>query len=301
MAAPPSNVVEAPTSTLSAADMAAKRFREDFGLRADDSWLLAVADDPSADRTTFGVPVTQAELRDLNGRIESVDAMREVVVAYTATQPDWAGTYVDQARGGVLVVQFTGLLDVHREALLSKVRPFAPIEIRLVRWSVAELQGFADQVTAERAWFDALPAVMTGYGPNVMLDRLEIELSSADPDVTRKIESHFGWTDDVASVSSDGTGALLLPTGRLVVHVLAHDGHPLAGLGCVAIPDISGAHDPRPVPLPTTNAQGVCDLVLPASGYSLRFEIGEGPPRLVAQGRATVVAGATTQVTVRAP
>jgi hypothetical protein len=281
--------------------MAAMRFREDFGLRADDSWILAVAADPSADRTTFGVPLTVAEVQELNGRAQSIDAMRDVVVGYTATQPDWAGTWVDQTRGGVLVVQFTGLLDIHRAALLSHIRPLAPIEIRLVRWSVAELQGFANQVTAEQGWFETLPAVVIGYGPDVTLDRLKIDLSSADPDVARKIESHFGWTDDVVSVSSDGTGALLLPTGRLVIHVLAHDGHPLAGLGCVATPDISGAYDPRPVPLPRTDAQGVCDLVLPASGYSLRFEIGEGPPRLVAQGRATVVAGATTEVTVRAP
>lgn len=290
-----------PTPTLSDADMAAKRFRQDFGLRADDSWILAVGADPSADRTTFGVPLTQPEVQDLNGRVQTVDAMRDVVVAYTATQPDWAGTWVDQTRGGILIVQFTGLLDLHREALLAHIRPFSPIEIRLARWSVAELQGFANQVTAEQGWFDSLPAVVIGYGPDVMLDRLKIDLSSADPEVAQKIEAHFGWTDGVVAVSSDGTGALLLPTGRLVIHVLAHDGHPLAGLGCVAIPDISGAYDPRPVPLPRTNALGVCDLVLPASGYSLRLEIGEGPPRLVAQGRATVVAGATTEVTVRAP
>ena len=55
----------------------ARRFREAVGLRADDAWILAVAADPAADRSSFGIPLTPAEAADLLSR--PLKAPNEVV------------------------------------------------------------------------------------------------------------------------------------------------------------------------------------------------------------------------------
>jgi hypothetical protein len=109
----------------------------------------------------------------------------------------------------------------------------------------------------------------------------------------------YEWPPGVLALESDGTGALLLPTGRLKVIALDSDSHPMPGVACVAYPDVEGAYEPRPVPMPTTDPTGVCLLSLAATGYRIALEVGAGPPVVIAVGRAIVAAGELTEVTIR--
>jgi hypothetical protein len=224
------------------------------------------------------------------------------VLAYGAAhEPDWAGAFIDQENGGVLVVQFAGNFDTHRKAILAHVHPGAPLELRQVQWSLAQLQGFARRVVGDEEWFKTIPAFLYGFGPDVAANRVSIQISSVVPDATSQIENHYGWSSDIVKVVSDGTGALLLETGLLRVTARDTTGRPVSGLACVAVPDLSGAYEPRPVPMPMTDADGVCDLVLPATGYWIRLERGGGPPELVAIGRAVVIEDRAMEVVVTVP
>jgi len=298
---PPSVASPEPIATApSSMELAnARRFRQDFGLRADDAWILAVAADPGADRTTFGIPLTASEVAELNRRVVAIDQISPVVIAYASAQPDYAGTYIDNARGGILVAQFNARLDVHRAAIFAKVRPGAPVEVRQVRWSVADLEQFKSRLVGDEAWFRTIPAYLMGYGPDVMANRIEVQISSADPYADARIKAHYGWTDEVVIVNSDGTGALLLPKGTLRITAIDAQGRPVAGLACVAISDVEGAQEPRPLPMPTTGRDGVCEFEVAATGYTIQLERGAGPPEIVATSRAVVVKGTTARVTIR--
>lgn len=279
----------------------ATRFRKDYGLRADDAWVRQIADDATANRTSFGVPLTVQEVDDLNHRPAAIEDIKALVVDYGRAHPeDYAGAFTDQQHGGQFVAQFSANVAAHRAALFAQVRPGAPLDVREVHWSLRQLQAFADQLDGNDPWFETIPAVIIGWGPDVIANRLWIEASSIDADLEKRIESHFGWPSGLIAVESDGTGALLLETGTLRVIARKAHGEPIAGLACVAIPDLDGAYDPRPVPMPTTDATGTCALRLPATGYWIRLEKGEAPPTLVAIGRAVVVAGHTEEVIIQA-
>lgn len=280
----------------------ARRFREDYGLRADDEWIRDVAADPTSDRTSFGVPLTTGEVAELNRRTAAADEIKNLVVDYALAHADeYAGAYTDQQRGGIFVAQFSGHVAEHKAALFARVRPGAPLEVREVRWSLEQLEAFASRLQGAGGWFRTIPAYLTGYGPNVPTNRVNVQISSVDPDAAAKIEAHFRWTNEIVEVETDGTGALLLPTGTLRIVARDSGGVPVPGLACVAIPDLDGAYEPRPIPMPTTDEIGRCVLRLPATGYWIRLEVGEAPPELVAIGRAVVVADATMGVVIGTP
>jgi len=292
-----------PVPTLSPAGLAdVERFRRDFGLRSDEAWILEVAANPASDRQTFGVPLTAQEVEELGRRTRDVEQIKAVVVPYgEAHRAEWAGAFTDHQAGGLFVAQFSGHVAEHRAALLPKLSPLAAFEVREVRWSLRELEAVASRFHMNDPWFRTIPAVVYGVGPNLVANRVDILISSADPRATDLIRDHLGLTDEVLHVTSDGNGALLLPTGRLRIIAVDAGGSPAVGLACVAVPDADGAYEPRPVPMPTTDANGVCELTLPATGYWIHLERGEGRSTLVSLGRAVVLAEEIRELTIIAP
>lgn len=127
-------------------------------------------------------------------------------------------------------------------------------------------------------------------------NQIFVWISSVNADATRIIEERYGWQGAV-KVESDGTGALLLPRGQLLVTVHDSHGNPVSRLRCVAIPDLPGAYE-APLDAPTTDARGQCRLELPATGYWIRLERTIGGRGLVTVERGVVVAERTTEVLV---
>ena len=290
----------APSAVIARELIEARRFRENYGLRADDDWIRQVAADPSsaAGKVKYSVPLTPAEVADLDQRALAVDAIKQLVVDYGAAHPaDFGGAWIDQPGGGILVAQFSAHVDEHRAALLSRVRPGAPLEVRAVSRSLAYLKAQAERLRGQDAWFRSIPAVLTSYGVDEPANQVFVRISSVNADATRLIEQHFGWQGAV-TVESDGTGALLLPHGQLVVTVHDSHGNAVSHLRCVAISDLPGAYE-APTNAPTTDARGQCRLELPATGYWIRLERTIGGRGLVTVERGVVVAERTTEVLVK--
>src|SRR5450759_192233 len=76
--------------------------RAALGLPTDPTYVAGVAADSTAD-TSFGVPLTPAEIADLRARPDA--AALDPMVSFARRHPaDYGGTYIDQAAGGIVDV-----------------------------------------------------------------------------------------------------------------------------------------------------------------------------------------------------
>jgi hypothetical protein len=277
----------------------ARQFRTSFGLRSDDGWIASVARDPGSDRITYGVPLTAEEVDELGRRIRDVEAIRDFVITYGEEHPEaWGGAYIDQDAGGVLVAQFTANLEQHRLALLGNIWPKASLDIQQVRWTQTQLEAAKERISKDEPWFATLPAVVTSLGLDDRGNRVVARISTPNPDASDLVLAHFGFDDSLLQVMSDGTGARLLGRGTLIVTVVDASNRPVSGVGCAAYPDLDGATDPHPDPMPTTDGAGRCLLDLRATGYWIHIERRTSPTTLIAIGRALVVAGKSATIQI---
>jgi hypothetical protein len=206
---------------------AAMEFRTQFGLRADRDWIVKVAADPSASSTQYGVPLLPDELADLNKRAEETEAIVPIVQAYGEENRDvFGGLYIDQASGGVVAL-FTRDVTEHQRALLARLKPGARVVVRQVRWSDAELRALQELITNDRQWLDVIPARLSSAATDTIGNVVELNVSSANPNVARLIIEHYNAAEKL-KVNSDGTGALLQPMGRLMGQVVDVQGRPVA-------------------------------------------------------------------------
>lgn len=266
----------------------ARRFRELFGLRADDAWIRQVAADPTSEagETAYGVPLTPAERADLDQRADKSHPIAEVIEAYGSGQPDWGGLFIDQTLGGIVVGLFTDQLDLHREAIRNQLYPGAAFEVRKVRWTLAKLQALAARILEDREWLGTVAAAWDGSGVDIGANVVVLRISSANAAASDLITAHYEAQGQLR-VESDGTGPILLPPGTLVVTARDARGRPVPGLDCVPIPDVAGAFDGGIGY--QTNEDGVCEIPVRATGYEVRVETSIGGERVTVGSGRTVV------------
>jgi hypothetical protein len=199
-------------------------FREEMGLRSDVGWVQAVAANPAA-ILDWGVPLMAFEIAELEGRPTGEDAMVGAVQAYLAAHPDIAGgLYLDQARGGIVTMLVTEDPTGHEAAIREEIGPDAPLVVRQVRWTEQELMDLQQRIADGRAFLDGIPARMTTSSTDVIANQVELTISSAVPDAAQRIIAQFGAEEGQLRVVSDGTGLLLLPTGRVEGRITAPPG-----------------------------------------------------------------------------
>jgi hypothetical protein len=162
-ASPAADTTSAPTmqpasTAILDADIAeATEIREQYGLRADEAWVRAVADDPAAlVPEQYGIPLMPDELADLMSR-RWPNSLIGQLRAYGQEFPDdFATAYINQKASGV-VVEFKANLGRHRAALAALPLD-GPLEVRQATWSLRELEGFLEEVRAEQAWIESTGA-----------------------------------------------------------------------------------------------------------------------------------------------
>lgn len=226
----PGETAAAPNPGVEAADIAeAISFRREFGLRFDEAWVRAVAANPAA-VMDFGVPLLPFERDQIENRPVGEDPVVLAVQAYLAEHPDIAGgLYLDQARGGIVTMLVTADPAIHEAAVRAEIGDGAPLAVRQVRWTEVELRDLQDRITADRAFLASIPAVMTTAGVDIIGNIAELTISSAAPDAAQRIIEHFAAGERLRVVS-DGTGVLLLPTGRILGRIIAPAGTDLSAL-----------------------------------------------------------------------
>jgi len=226
----------APVSTPSPADVEeSRRFREKFGLRADDAWIAAVAANPTAEEAEviFGVPLLPYEVADLMARNQAHHEAGPIVLEYARTVPDdWYGSYIDQQRGGTIVAQFFRNTDRHREALAGLLPPSARWEVRQVDQRTLDTIAFVARVKADRAWFATIDAELLDVVTNPMDGGIvELTYLARSRDLDPVILDHYAapeWLRVERAGGNPWTG----PRGDLVIRAVNTRGDAVPGLSC---------------------------------------------------------------------
>jgi hypothetical protein len=212
--------------------------------------------DPAAmnGRSTYGVPLLPNEIRDLLDRSRVTLGIEEVVQQYGEAVPDdWAGLYVDQQRGGLVVAMFEANVDQHRRALHALLPPAAQIEVRSTSWSRQELNAFIERVLADREWFTSVQTRLSTAEISQVDNVVDVRFNG-DPDRAGVIEQHFGdppWLRAVWNGPLPWTG----PRGDLLVVVTDALGNPGAGLDVRITPVDASVSAPAGVAY-TTDSEG---------------------------------------------
>ena len=217
-----------PAATAEAApptaeELEAIKFRTENSLQADLAHVRAVAADPTAGME-FGVPLLPSEFDELMSRSGNAEEIISIVQAEAAKAPgDYCGLYLDNAHEGAVTSLWKSNRLVHELAIRTQVRPDARIAFRDCRFSEPEQQAAMDKIAAiDFHWMEEeIPAALEGYGFDTAKDVLHMEISSAVPQAPDLVRRHYeqaaGLPPGMLVVTSDGTGAVLVPWGEVRV------------------------------------------------------------------------------------
>jgi hypothetical protein len=216
-----------PIESPSPAELEAIRLRTDLGLRSDLDYVRAVAANPLASSREYGVPLLPGELAELSRRAANLEAIRDVVVAYTEARPlEFAGMYIDNLNGRALTTMWTANVELHAAAIRSLVRPGAPVAFRSARFTYLDLRALQDRIEADRDWMRAQVIALLGVGVHVEANQVFLQVSSANPRAPEMLLARYAVPIGMISVESDGTGAALIPRGTVRGQVLDSLGKP---------------------------------------------------------------------------
>lgn len=95
-----------------------------------------------------------------------------------------------------------------------------------VQWSEQELRGWQDRISADVDWMSEIPARIESVGVRIEWNVVTVGVSSAASDAAERILAHHDAPAGMIRVTSDGTGAAMLPYGTVVGRVLLADGRP---------------------------------------------------------------------------
>lgn len=174
--------------------LAWQQFRAAYGLRSDQSWVLAVANDPS-NMNDIGVLLLRWEVDRVAALNLAVVDLVPGLEAYGRLLHDsYAGTYKE---GPIAVIQFTNQVEERRAALATLLGRDAPIEVRQVRYSLGELETFTMQVEAARAWLTSIGAELTSVGARQQDNVVELTYRANDENLEPRIRAHFGHAEAI--------------------------------------------------------------------------------------------------------
>ena len=169
---------------------------------------------------------------------------------------------------------------------------------RQVRWTEAELRDIQDRVTADQAFLASLPARMTTASVDIIGNIAELTISSPVPDAGQRIVDHFGAAGKLR-VISDGTGILLLPTGRILGHIVAPAGTDMTMLSPQYEADVDiGPRDAMGIGV-AANGTFIIDHLPPATYTVTILELAENGNAVVGSARVLVPPGAAVPLEIR--
>lgn len=176
------------------------RFRQEFGLPADEAYVRALHAEASAGKggttTTYGALLTRAEEQSLAERTTATDHVVDIANEYFAAQPReiLAAMYLDQVTGQV-VVGVTRDLPVHDAALRAAVGDAsARLSVRQLAYSLTELYRLQDMITAAIGSLEERGVVVTVVGVYEELNRVGVGVASDRTTATSVLRSQFGAT-----------------------------------------------------------------------------------------------------------
>jgi hypothetical protein len=279
----------------------ASRFRNDYGLRADEAWIVAVRAHPLASSREFGVPLLPHEIAELEQRARNAEAVAPVVREYGREHADaFGGLYIDQQQSGGVVGLFTADLAAHEAAIRAQLHPAGRFATRQVRFTEVALEALNERVLADLDWFDAAGMSFRYMEIDIPDNSVSLGIWSEDPTAADRVRARF-QAGDMMEIWWDQDALVLLPRGALRGRVIDQDGNPVADLEIEAIGDIGDAEPDWGVGY-GTNEDGRFEIPrLAAMGWEIRAvdaQPGEGR-RVVGSTHVVMTGNTATEIVIR--
>ncbi len=280
-------------------------FRRKVGLRADEAWVRAVAENPASQVGTesYEIPLMPQEYEDLQSRLDRREDALSFGRSYAQTFPDgFAGVAIDPAAGDRLVLMYAKDVDVHQDRIDGLFPNALRPEVRTATSTLSELLTARSAIEEGTALDTALDPAITLYEVriDILANRVVIDFGGPSPEAGEAAFRRFGSNRLIALRWFGPTEPVDRPVGGLLVTVVNAAGDAVAGYPCrymsldSAVPADGGG---------STSDRGQCRwLRVPAVVYRLVIlEPDEQVDRIVATETVEVVAGGIREVSIVIP
>jgi hypothetical protein len=130
----------------------AVRFRSDFGLRSDKSWVVETLANDTLDSETWGVPLTPAELATMADRARIGESLEPMLLYGEAHPKTFGGLYIDNQDDGTIVVLVTD--DQGASEWRERAPEGATVRLRRVDRTLAKLDSIHQSIVEEWSALD---------------------------------------------------------------------------------------------------------------------------------------------------
>ncbi|HYN50794.1 MAG TPA: hypothetical protein VES62_07695 [Thermoleophilaceae bacterium] len=175
------------------------RFRHDFGLMTDVAAVRELMADPTAD-TTYGAALTVGETREMDRRVAMESQMTPLEEA-AEKLPGFAGHWIDQPAGGILMVAFTGDASIHEAVLRPLVPPGATMRLVSARYTSAELDALAEEIFADRHALEQSGVKVSLLYAHLQTNQVVVGVRDLTSASTALLEQRYGQA--VSTIYSD--------------------------------------------------------------------------------------------------
>ena len=169
---------------------AAARFRAEMAFAADTDLLIRMQSDLNANRT-WAVPLRKVEAAAVSRRAALPEQATDALT-WAESQASYAGSFIDHAAGGVLVVQFADPDLADDVAAVLALSDASAIDVRQAARSIADLERLRVSVHDSRDWFAAIGAELISTGIDTRNNVLLIGVRGMTSDVEAAVMAQFG-------------------------------------------------------------------------------------------------------------
>ncbi len=182
--------------------------RHRFGLSTDPAVIEQSEGQEGLDKSYLGIPLRDSEVAEMQRRDQVGQRLEAVSNRLRDHQANkFAGAWLDQARGGRVIVASTNASSVSRAELLALLPLGSELEVRQVEVSETNLDAIYDRVSAETGALAAKGIEVAGIGTEVMENHVRIDLAygASHADV-RFVQQRYGTRGVLVDVLPASTG-----------------------------------------------------------------------------------------------
>jgi len=170
-----------------------KIFRDMFGLYNDDEFVRTVVKDHN-EPNPFGVSLTDAEIKELEARFQYQETHKSKLLDYLHSLDSFAWVYIDQSKGGELVVGLKGE-NYKDEALIARSKELYGladmVKIRKATYSEKELIDLSNSIFNDREKLKQAGVAVKKTAVNTPQEKVEVYMNPNNKETQALMESIY--------------------------------------------------------------------------------------------------------------
>lgn len=202
----PGDVLGDSPGTASSEDAvaAALSFRAALGFNTDPSFVRDLAANPDAYHRDMPIPLAPDEYDELARRIRNQTNREELLAFGAAHEGIWGGFFTDQLHGGALIVNVVGETDKWESVIRSSAPIEAVVEIRSVRYTLAQLEETVDEVSADLPALAAQGILVSDVILDVAANAVDVAVTSDAEEAQSRIGDRYSAPVTIRTSAGSG-------------------------------------------------------------------------------------------------